>query len=256
MVTLPAALAAQKATKTIPIVFVLVPEPVRSNLVSSFAKPGGNITGLTQIAVELSTKRLELLKEAFPRKAGVALLVNANDQQTMHRVIDENKRAEGGLGLEVFPIEVRSLDDFERAEDRMVDTPCEGIVANPDGLTFQGRALLLSVKVRRRLWQPARRSRRGPGLWLPIPATGPLCLHKLHHSGEVEAAFGVRIGALNHDRSTFTAFGTRVASRQTGGDHGRRQKHAGESDRNGEGGHGDHRGRGKVDDVAGVSAPR
>jgi putative tryptophan/tyrosine transport system substrate-binding protein len=141
-VTLPAALAAQRATATIPIVFILVPEPVRSKLVDSFARPGGNITGLTQIAVELSAKRLELLKEAFPRMVRVALLVNANDQQAMRRVIDETKIAATALGLDVQPVEVRSLGDFEQAFDKMVEGRSEGIVVYPDGLIYQGRTLL------------------------------------------------------------------------------------------------------------------
>jgi putative ABC transport system substrate-binding protein len=141
-VTLPAALAAQRATTTIPIVFILVPEPVRSKLVNSFARPGGNITGLTQIAVELSAKRLELLKEAFPRMTRVALLVNANDQQAMHRFMDETKTAATALGLDVQPVEVRSLGDFEQAFDKMVDSRLEGIVVYPDGLVYQGRTLM------------------------------------------------------------------------------------------------------------------
>jgi putative tryptophan/tyrosine transport system substrate-binding protein len=124
-VTLPAALAAQRATATIPIVFILVPEPVRSKLVDSFARPGGNITGLTQIAVELSAKRLELLKEAFPRIARVALVVNANNQRTMDRVVEENKTAAGALGLNILPVEVRSLHDFEQAFDKIVDSRLE-----------------------------------------------------------------------------------------------------------------------------------
>jgi putative tryptophan/tyrosine transport system substrate-binding protein len=124
-VTLPATLAAQAASKAIPIIFILVPDPVGSKLVNSFARPGGNITGLTQIAVELSAKRLELLKEAFPRIARVALVVNANNQRTMDRVVEENKTAAGALGLNILPVEVRSLHDFEQAFDKIVDSRLE-----------------------------------------------------------------------------------------------------------------------------------
>jgi putative ABC transport system substrate-binding protein len=150
-VTLPAVLAAQAATKTIPIIFILVPDPVGSKLVNSFARPGGNITGLTQIAVELSAKRLELLKEAFPRIARVALVINANSRQTMDRVVEENRTAAGALGLEIQPVEVRSLQDFEQAFDKIVDSRLEGIVVYPDGLTYQGRALLAQYARERRL---------------------------------------------------------------------------------------------------------
>ena len=64
-VTQQAAMAAQQATTTIPIVFIVVPDPVGAKLVNSLARPGGNITGLTHIALELSGKRLALFKEAF-----------------------------------------------------------------------------------------------------------------------------------------------------------------------------------------------
>jgi putative tryptophan/tyrosine transport system substrate-binding protein len=150
-VTLPATLVAQTATKTIPIVFILVPDPVGSKLVDTFARPGGNITGLTQIAVELSAKRLQLLKEAFPRIARVALVVNANDQQTKDRVVAENVGAARALGLELQPVEVRSVQDFGQAFDRIVDSGSEGIVVYPDGLTYQGRALLAQYARERRL---------------------------------------------------------------------------------------------------------
>jgi putative ABC transport system substrate-binding protein len=65
-VTLPAALAAQRATKSIPIVFVLVPDPVATKLVDSLARPGGNITGLSQLALDLIPKRLQLFKRLCP----------------------------------------------------------------------------------------------------------------------------------------------------------------------------------------------
>src|SRR4051794_19213642 len=81
-VTPVAALAAKQETSTVPIVFVAVHDPVRSKLVDNLAHPGGNITGLTHITVELSSKRLALFKEAIPRMSRVAFLVNTNDQQS------------------------------------------------------------------------------------------------------------------------------------------------------------------------------
>jgi len=75
-VTLQAALAAQRATDTIPIVFVLVPDPVATKLVATLARPGGNITGLSQLAVDLLAKRLELFKEIAPHLSNIAVLIN------------------------------------------------------------------------------------------------------------------------------------------------------------------------------------
>jgi putative ABC transport system substrate-binding protein len=150
-VTQPAALAAQRATATIPIVFILVPEPVGSKLVNSLARPGWNITGLTNIAAELTAKRVQLLKEAFPRMTRLTLLVNPNDQQAMHRFIDEAKTAATALGLDVQPLEVRSLGEFEQAFDNMVDGRSEGVITTPNGLFYLGRVLAAQLAVKRRL---------------------------------------------------------------------------------------------------------
>ena len=73
----PAALAAKQATSTIPIVIMGAGDPVATGLIASFARPGGNITGVSALETELSGKHLELLKEAFPKLARVAVLWNA-----------------------------------------------------------------------------------------------------------------------------------------------------------------------------------
>jgi putative ABC transport system substrate-binding protein len=145
------ALAAQRATRAIPIVFLLVPDPIGTKLVNSLARPGGNITGLTNIAVELSAKRLAFFKEALPRVTRVALLVNATDQQGMQRYIDETKIAATSLGLDVQPIEVRSIEEFEQAFDKVIEGRSEGVLTVPDGVFYQGRALAAQSAVKRRL---------------------------------------------------------------------------------------------------------
>ena len=150
-VTQPAALAAQRATTTIPIVFILVPEPVGSKLVNSLARPGGNITGLTNIAAELTAKRAQLLKEAFPRMTRLTLLVNPNDQQAMYLFIDEAKTAATALGLNIQPLEVRSLGEFEQAFDKMVDSRSEGVITTPNGLFYLGRELAGQLAIKHRL---------------------------------------------------------------------------------------------------------
>jgi putative ABC transport system substrate-binding protein len=150
-VTTQAALAAQRATATIPIVFIFVPDPVGSKLVSSLARPGGNITGLTNIAAELTAKRVQLLKEAFPHMKRFTLLVNPNDQQAMYRFIDEAKTAAQALGLDVQPLEVRSQEEFEQAFDSAVGDHSEGVITTPDGLFFLGRAVIAQLAVKRGL---------------------------------------------------------------------------------------------------------
>src|SRR5215831_46856 len=78
----PASIAIKNATTTIPVVFIVVPDPLGSKLVDNLARPGANVTGLANFAVQLSAKRLEYLKEAFPSLSRVALLINPNVQIT------------------------------------------------------------------------------------------------------------------------------------------------------------------------------
>src|SRR5215510_5068510 len=147
-VTRPAAVAVQRATTT---VFIVVPDPVGMKLVNSLARPGGNITGLTNIAVELSAKRFAYFKEAFPSASRVALLVNANDPQGMRRYIDESQVAAVALGITIQPVEVRSLGDFEAAFDQIVADRLDGVVVPADGLFYQGRGRLAESALQRRL---------------------------------------------------------------------------------------------------------
>ena len=150
-VTQQAAKAAQRATTTIPIVFIVVPDPVGAKLVNSLASPGGNITGLTHIALELSGKRLAVFKEAFPQMTRMALLVNANNQETTKRYIDEAKAAATALGLDVQPVEVRSLADLNEAFDKIVAGRLEGVAVPAEPLFYQGRSLVSQAAIARRL---------------------------------------------------------------------------------------------------------
>src|SRR5262245_48929813 len=100
------ALAAKKATKTIPIVFTSVGDPVSAGLVESLARPGGNITGLTNISPELSGKRLELLKETNPKFSRVAVLWNP-EYPGLAVVFKESQAAAQVLGFQLQSLEVR-----------------------------------------------------------------------------------------------------------------------------------------------------
>ena len=150
-VTQQAAVAAKQATATIPIIFVDVPDPVGVKLVKSLSHPGSNITGLTHIAAELSGKRLALFKEAFPQMTRMALLVNANNQETTKRYIDEAKAAATALGLDVQPVEVRSLADLNEAFDKIVAGGLEGVAVPAEPLFYQGRSLMSQAAITRRL---------------------------------------------------------------------------------------------------------
>lgn len=140
-VTQPAALAAAAATSKIPVVFNHVPDPIRAKLVSSLARPGGNVTGFTNIAAEIAAKRVQLLKEAFPGMQRLSLLVNPSDP-AMVGFIDEARTSAIPLGLEIQIVELRSPEDFKPAFKSMADKGSEGLITAPNGLFYQGRALI------------------------------------------------------------------------------------------------------------------
>jgi putative ABC transport system substrate-binding protein len=108
---LPAIDAAKKATKTIPIVMVSNVDPVELGIVDSLARPGGNITGLTLQSLELSGKRLELLKEIFPKLTRVALLWNTGDQ-SMNLITKQIQSVAPPLGVTLEPFGVHDPNDF------------------------------------------------------------------------------------------------------------------------------------------------
>ena len=107
--------AAKNATKTIPIVMVGVGgDPVEAGLVESLARPGGNVTGITNLAPELGGKRLELLKEAVPKLARVAVLYDPASPGRAREMKELLPVAARALGLTLQPWDVRAADGFER----------------------------------------------------------------------------------------------------------------------------------------------
>jgi len=108
--------AAKNATKTIPIVMTGGgSDPVEAGLVESLARPGGNVTGITNLARELGGKRLELLKEVVPKLARVAVLYDPAIPDSVLDVKENLPVAARALGLAIQPWEVRDTDDFDRA---------------------------------------------------------------------------------------------------------------------------------------------
>ena len=107
--------AAKNATKTIPIVMIgLGPDPVEAGFIESLARPGGNVTGLTNLGPELGGKRLELFKEAVPKLARVAVLYDPTIPASVRELKDVLPAAARALGLTVRSWEVRAADDFDR----------------------------------------------------------------------------------------------------------------------------------------------
>src|SRR5262245_16665859 len=129
----PAITAAKKASPAIPIVFATDPDPVGRGLVSSLAQPGGNITGLSLMVPDLDGKRLELLKEAFPKVARVAFLWGP-DAPRANLTLTEMEAAAKALGLKFISLEVRSLDDFEGAFARAKRERAQVLITTPNPL--------------------------------------------------------------------------------------------------------------------------
>ena len=126
--------AAKNATKTIPIVMTGGgADPVEAGLVESLARPGGNVTGLTTLTRELGGKRLELLKEAVPKLARVAVLYDPTDPPSVREVKEVLPVAARALGLTIQPWEVRAADDFEKVFAALNKQ-------RPDGLYVTARA--------------------------------------------------------------------------------------------------------------------
>src|SRR5438132_719209 len=131
--TTPAALAAKNATQTIPIVITTAIDPVGAGLVASLARPGGNLTGLSVLAPELSGKRLELLQEVVPGMTRVAVLWNAANPANTP-VWHETQAAARALGLLLHSQEVRGLQDFEGAFARMAQVRPDALLVLVDSL--------------------------------------------------------------------------------------------------------------------------
>jgi ABC-type uncharacterized transport system substrate-binding protein len=145
----PPALAAKKATASIPIVFVTAGDPVAFGIVSSFARPSGNITGFGG-RVTVGQKRLELLREVAPHATRVAILTNPTNpiQPTLSRTAESAARQ---LGVKLYDIEVRGPEDFDRAFQKMLREGAEALVVSGDVMLLHHRANLVARVAKTRL---------------------------------------------------------------------------------------------------------
>ena len=146
----PAILAAKKASPTIPIVFAAAGDPVGSGLVSSLARPGGNITGLSLNAPDLDGKRLELLKEAFPKIARVAFLWEPGGTRG-NRALTDMEAAAKALGVKLLPLEVRSLDDFDSAFARAKREGAQALITSSGPILITQQRQVLDFAAKNRL---------------------------------------------------------------------------------------------------------
>ena len=144
----PAASAAKGATGTIPVVMATMGDP--RAIVASFARPGGNITGVTTFSTELTAKRIELLKELVPKLSRVALLHNMGNPAAPPEW-EEIKTAARALGLQVDLLDIRSQGDLDRAFDLAVRQHVDALVVGADGLTQMHQQAIVDLVARNRL---------------------------------------------------------------------------------------------------------
>jgi putative ABC transport system substrate-binding protein len=138
----PAAQALKLATASIPIVFAGAGDPVGVRLVHSLSRPGGNVTGISAQATELSAKRLDLLKAMVPKATRIAVLWNADDPAMTLRY-QEIEKVAPVLGVTIQPLGVREPDDLEMAFSAMQKERPHGFLLVTDSLTFLNRKRII-----------------------------------------------------------------------------------------------------------------
>jgi putative ABC transport system substrate-binding protein len=131
-----AARAAQQATATIPIVLVGVADPVENGLVASLAQPGGNVTGLATLDIELAGKQLELLKEALPTISRMAVLWNPDNPVNVPRMRVVEMAAQA-VGVQLHSVEARGPETFASAFAAMTRAHADALLILPDAMSLQ-----------------------------------------------------------------------------------------------------------------------
>jgi putative ABC transport system substrate-binding protein len=146
-------LAAKQATKTIPIVFTALADPVTSGLVTSLARPGGNVTGVSFLAPELVGKRLELLKQAVPGVRRVAVLWPPGDvpERTAKDMLRGAELAARALGLRLQLVEARGPADFDLAFSEMTTERADALSVLTGAMLFTERRRLVDLAEKNRL---------------------------------------------------------------------------------------------------------
>ena len=142
--TTPAALAAKAATTSIPIVFEMGGDPIALGLVVSLSRPGGNVTGVTQLNVEVASKRLELLHELLPTAIVTALVVNPTNPAVTEVVLRASQAAAQRLGLDLHVLNASSESDFDGVFANVIQLRAGGLVIGSDAF-FNSRSEQLAA---------------------------------------------------------------------------------------------------------------
>jgi putative tryptophan/tyrosine transport system substrate-binding protein len=140
----PPALAAKAATTTIPIVFITPEDPVRLGLVTSLAKPGGNLTGINLLSGELAAKRLELVRELVPRAARVAVLVNPANPSATETTLRDVEAAARAMGLQIQVLKASTSHEIDAAFATLAREQSDTLFVGGDPF-FTSRRVQLAV---------------------------------------------------------------------------------------------------------------
>jgi putative ABC transport system substrate-binding protein len=140
-----------QATRTIPIVFVQVADPVGGGFVKSLANPGGNVTGFTSFEETMSAKWLELLREIVPQLTRVAVLRNPATSSASTYILGGLETAARVSGIELAMVDVRSVDEINPAFNAFEHDPPDGLVVMPDALFSADREMIVALAALRRL---------------------------------------------------------------------------------------------------------
>jgi putative tryptophan/tyrosine transport system substrate-binding protein len=144
---LPSALAAKGATATIPIIFLSGGDPVQHGLVTSLARPGGNLTGISSLTIELTQKRVELLSELVPQTGVIALLVNPSNPTT-ERVMQDVLEAANTKGVQLRILKAGTELEIDAAYATLAQLRAGALVAVPDPLFYSRREQLVTLAAR------------------------------------------------------------------------------------------------------------
>jgi putative ABC transport system substrate-binding protein len=147
----PSILAAQKATKTIPIVFVPPQDPITLKLTTNLARPDSNLTGLTTMGVDVAPKRVQLLKTAFPYLLSVAMLFDPVVAYNIVREVEETRLTATNLGMSFESFEVRVWEDIKRAFQRIVDHHLAAVIVAQGPMFFNERRRIAQLAIDRKL---------------------------------------------------------------------------------------------------------
>ena len=141
------ALAAKNATSTIPIVFVTGDDPVADGVVASLPRPGGKVTGFTQLSVELTAKKLDLITELVPRAAAVAFLVNPEYPNT-ERIIQDTQQAARTKGVQLHVLKAANDAALDNAFSALVELHAGALLLGSDSFFFSRREQIVALASR------------------------------------------------------------------------------------------------------------